>query len=115
MKIDQVIKKAVPSPVIIWSPETELSETIEPCGVPVLTYWDQEDDSTWDLCTIHPEGKDHETLVATAYLVKHCYNKFEEMLHFLRACGDCTTGKELEDFVANHINDVISSAEEVEV
>ena len=34
-----------------------------------------------------------------------------EMLDFLKACGDCRSGDELEDFIVNNIEDVIASAE----
>ena len=116
MKLENVIAKAVPGPVQIWSPETELSQKVAPAGPPLITYWDEEGDCIGDLCTIHTEGKDHETLVATTLLVQHCYNKFSEALKLLREASEgLSDGADrfTNDPIATRINKFLELAEEV--
>jgi len=61
---------------------------------------------------LSPEETARRVQLACALSVHHSEN-FGKMLGFLKACGDCKSGKELEDFVVNNIADIIDAAEEV--
>jgi len=58
------------------------------------------------------EDPEHRAL-ATGHKLAHCYNHFDAVLAFVKAVGECTS-EDVEDFVANHVDDIINEAEEVQ-
>ncbi len=47
-----------------------------------------------------------------ARILTQCYNRFMEAVLFIQAIGQCRTGAEVEDFVANNIEGLLGRLEE---